>query len=506
MKRFHPIEPILFGLLASWAVASFFVRQSNLALHETLIILDAAGYMVVPTREIWPNLLNWGPAIWGAVFYATTSGALTSVLGVTAAFIYRRLGWTRRLFVLILFTFWALGLLLLNIKGFSPLATTLWSVGPLVFVLAVITGRSGDKTGKTAVLIFILPLLVIGLLWGGAALNAGATRTFLDVRDYVFWSNPIGKGLVNFYYKYTLYPAEAFKSLRQKTLKRVRIIQDADDPTAQRLEVAFLDQDYLPLPDGQKVDVTAVLQDDVILFNSPNTVQKTDLPDFLADPEVYLELFSESVDRNLPLRRLTLVSLLIGLPAGLYLFLFCLFRGVFRFIATEKKAAVGAGLCCLALGTILLAPIIVGRMAATDNVQAMLESDSWWSRTAGLRGAIDQKKDIAGFDYDRFINSPHVAERYWVAVALGESSDVRTIPDLQRMLYDPDINVACMALRSMGLRRPPGRAGAGPAIFGSHGSLVRTMVRVPRIKGPGMAANRVEIGSPGHGRGLGGRD
>jgi hypothetical protein len=454
MKRFHPIEPILFGLFASWAVASFFVHQSNLALHENLMILDSAGYMVVPTRDIWPNLLNWGPAVWGAVFYATTSGVLTSVLGVAAAHIYRRLGWSRRLYILILVTFWAFGLLLLNFKGFSPLAATLWSVGPLVFLLAVITDRSNEKTGKTTLLTFILPLLIIGVLWGGAAVNAGATRTFLDVRDYVFWSNPIGKGLVNFYYKYTLYPAEAFKSLRQKTLKRVRIIQDADAPTALRLEVAFLDQDYLPLPEGQSVDVTAVLKDEVIHFNAPNVVQKTDLVDFLADPEFYLDELSDRLDRNLPMRRFTLISLLIGLPAGLYLFLFCLFRGVFRFITTERRAAVGAGLCCLALGMILLTPIMIGRMAVTDNVRTMFASDSWWSRTAGLRTAVEQKKDIAGFDYERFINSPHVAERYWVAVALGESSDARTIPDLQRMLYDPDINVACMALRSMGLRRP----------------------------------------------------
>ena len=455
MKRFHPIEPILFGLLASWAVASFFVRQSNLALYQNMNVLDAAGYLVVFIREIWPNLLGWSSAIWGSIFYATTSGALTSVLGVAAAFVYKRLGWTRRLFVLILLTFWAFALFLLNFKGFSPLGTALWSVCPLVFLLAVVTGRSDSRIGLTGGLTFVLPLLIIGVLWIGATAGAGATRTFLDVRDYVFWSNPAGKGLVNFYYKYTLYPAEAFKSLRQKTLKRVRIVQSADASTAQRLEIAFLDQDYLPLPEGQDVDVTAVLKDDVVRFLAPNLVQKTDLAYLLTDPEFYLDEFSDKVDRNLPLRRLILVSLLIGLPTGLYLLIFCLFRGLFRFFLSEKKAALGAGLCCLALGVILLAPIMYGRMAVTDDIKSMLSSDSWWSRTAGLRTVVEKEKDISGFDYSRFINSPHVAERYWVAVALGASSDARTIPDLQRMLYDPDINVACMALRSLGIRRPP---------------------------------------------------
>ena len=42
---------------------------------------------------------------------------------------------------------------------------------------------------------------------------------FVSIRDQLLMSNPLGRKINNFYYQYTLFPAETFKSLDQKLLK-----------------------------------------------------------------------------------------------------------------------------------------------------------------------------------------------------------------------------------------------------------------------------------------------
>ncbi len=64
-------------------------------------------------------------------------------------------------------------------------------------------------------LVHLIPIPLLALLW----FTQFDSAMFLDLRDNLLLSNLLGRKFSDFYYNYTLYPAEAFKSLDQKMIK-----------------------------------------------------------------------------------------------------------------------------------------------------------------------------------------------------------------------------------------------------------------------------------------------
>ncbi|NIW00069.1 hypothetical protein GWN26_13480, partial [Candidatus Saccharibacteria bacterium] len=91
-------------------------------------------------------------------------------------------------------------------------------------------------------LLHIIPVIVLALLLSWQI----DSRMFTDFRDIYLLSNPVGSKINKFYYKYTLYPAEVFKSLNQKMLKTGMIESQKADVT-RMLENIFLNDDYIPI-------------------------------------------------------------------------------------------------------------------------------------------------------------------------------------------------------------------------------------------------------------------
>ena len=100
--------------------------------------------------------------------------------------------------------------------------------------------RRGSGPKET---IHIVPVIVLAILLSWQI----DSRMFTDFRDIFLLSNPVGSRINSFYYRYTLYPAEAFKSLDQKMLKTCSLEKIKNDATARSLENILLNYDYIPI-------------------------------------------------------------------------------------------------------------------------------------------------------------------------------------------------------------------------------------------------------------------
>jgi hypothetical protein len=96
---------------------------------------------------------------------------------------------------------------------------------------------------------------------------------------------------------------------------------------------------------------------------------------------------------------------------------------------------------------------IRGTTIEFKDVPQALASELWQERVAALR-IIEQKgMEVSSFQpYPRLLISPHIAERYWLARALGVSRRPETYRDLLAFLDDTHPNVVSMAFYGLGQR------------------------------------------------------
>lgn len=211
-----------------------------------------AGYLVVPNQHTVHYLKEFAPAFFGGLFFTLIVGAGLSVLTLAAVWTWDRLFSRSRIFPILLLLSWMGCLLWVNFHGFCPAATAYFVFVPAVVSAAALKWmpawtRQRTRFGEFAP---VIPLLLLALLW----LPCAGGDVFLDIRDNLLMSNSFGTKISDFYYKYTLYPAEAFKSLDQKILRTCRL-EGMKDSTANLLEKKLLDHDYLNIRGYPKADL-----------------------------------------------------------------------------------------------------------------------------------------------------------------------------------------------------------------------------------------------------------
>ena len=211
---------------------------------------------------------------------------------------------------------------------------------------------------------------------------------FLDLRDNLLLSNPAGKGITDFYYRYTLYPAEVFKSLDQKTIKTCNLEQIRKRSLKRLLKGKLLNYDYLNTGGDGEVDLTIREKGrTLILENGGKVLLKTTANDFLSAPGNILKQFSSETDRYSFFRQFTFFSLLIGFPITLYLFLYTVILYLLCRFFDLKTSSVAASMICFLTGVLLLMPVYFGHAGKIDkkDLSQTLESERWQER-----GAVDE--------------------------------------------------------------------------------------------------------------------
>jgi hypothetical protein len=455
MNRFlYSARAVFLGLLTTQILATLQVYLSDLDLYQTVTTLSEAGYLAVPNQLVAPSLLQWGPAFCGAVFFTLSIGAGLSILWLVLAWIWDRLFERNCALIIPILFLWLAAPAAANWQGFSPMVTAHFLVTPLVVFASALHWMPKERDKKVWLrrLFHILPILLLTGIW-----TAQADKSlFLNIRDYLLLSNPMGKTVDEFYYRYTLYPAEVFKPLEQKLLKACRLEPMKNPTIARSIERALISYDYLPVPgDGPVPLEIAELGEVLVLRHGDETILQTTAKEFLSQQEKMLAYFSAAVDNHVFFRQATILCLLIGFPLILYLMVFSLIQFLCRFFVALTPASLIAGGISFLIGLALLAPLHIGRPKAVqvEDVAEALNASSWQQRVIGLRVVVEEGLEVGDLvAHEEMLESPHVPERYWLAKALGQSRNPQSYGDLLTLLDDPHPNVVSMAFEALGER------------------------------------------------------
>lgn len=448
-------KAILSGLLVTQIIATLQVHLSNLDIYHATKAIADAGYLAIPNAIVLPTLRSWCPAVWGGLFFTLSIGTGLSILSVLCAWVWVRLLRRNRIVLIILLFIWIGTLIMANLHGFSPVVSLYFLCVPCVAFWATLKWMPPQPVEKSwqKRLCFVIPIAALTGIW---MLYAGPTL-FLDIRDFLLLTNPIGQKIDAFYYRFTLYPAEVFKSLNQKTLKTYHFDGESHSSDLKRLERILINYDYLPIDADIKVDLEIQESDGHLVFkHRGKNILETTLKKVLTRPGDTFSQLSIATDRFVFFSRVIGISVLLGFPIFLYIMVFAFIRYITGFFINESLAYMLTAFAGFIIGLLLLVPFWMGNVEGRGDTSAMddLHSDAWQRRVSALRDFINQKQEIGNIaGYKQLLTSPHVPERYWLAQALGISKDPNTYPDLVMLLNDPHPNVVSMALRSLGQRR-----------------------------------------------------
>ena len=448
------IKSILLGLLAGQIISSLQVYFSNLNLYRFLTAADSAGYLIIPSQNILPGLKTLGPAILGGLFFTLTTGAGLSILSYCLGWAWSHLLKRTPSFLIALVIIWSGLLFMFNMNGFSIFPSLYIIIIPAIVFRSTL--KSNPSQGRTisrwSTIIHLSPVLILAFLWG----REYDRSMLLDIRDNLLLTSAIGQKINDFYYKYTLYPAEAIKALEQKQLKGCTLKLDSDRGLRKPLEEALLNHDYLLLDSPEDVHLELHLTEESILFiNYGKMVQRVTVSDFLADPEAALKSYSEKSDSHGLFRYATYFSLVGGFPLLLYLIVYSVLAGGIMVFSGSQGSGWAPSLICLVLGLMVLFFFQANRSPelAAGDLEKALQSTDWRQRTAALKLIAEKNLDIKQYGhYGAQPSSAVIAEKYWRARALGQSQRSSTVKDLLTLLDDSHPNVVCMALESLGKR------------------------------------------------------
>lgn len=450
------ISGFFLGLIMAQIIATIHVYRSNLDLYATLETLSAAGYLTVPNQHIAEGLKTIGPALGGGLFFTLTIGVGLSVVSFLLAHVWNYPLKRNKILLIALLPLWLAIVAALNWHGITlPPSSYFLFVPPIVFftTIKLIPKELALKPWLIKTASGALVLVILAVIWSNQ-INAGI---FIKIRDQLLLTNPVGKSINGFYYRYTLYPANAFKSLRQKTLKTADLSGVQDRNLNARLGNILIRVDYLPLASYPSAGVKIESSGGQLAFKSgEKTILEVTREAFQKDPWGVMAKFSTGTDRHKFFRRTVYYSLIRGLPITIYILVFILLRFTAGIFLEETPAALVAAVIFLAAGLALWAPISRGSPPALEakDILRALASEKQSERVAALRFIQRNNMEIHQFPaYKKILASPHVPERYRLAQALGVSRRPETFQDLLALLDDPSFNVVYTAYSSLGRRK-----------------------------------------------------
>jgi len=453
-RCFYGARALVLGLFTTQLLATLQVYLSNADLHRTLVAIGDTGYLTIPNQRIMNSLQELGPAFFGGLFFTLSVGACLSLICLAAVWVWERLFFRNRYLLIVFLLLWLGCLAEVNRQGFCPMVTSYFLLIPTVVFVATIRwmparSRQGSWLNR---MVPCIPVFLLAFLW----VSQMDSHLFLDLRDNLLLSNPLGTKINDFYYKYTLYPAEVFKSLDQKILKTCNLENIQGKPLLRSMEKELLNHDYLHVGRDVVVDLKIAEEGNILVFdNRGSTVLRTAVKDFFSCPGTVLREFSLKSDRHAFFRQFTFFSLLVGFPLALYVILYALLCLVSCLFLDVRTSSVIASILCFSIGIALLVTFQCsrGRKIEEKDLAEALKSEGWQERLTALKILQEKGMEVGDFQaYQSMRATPHVGERYWLVRALGVSRKTETYKDLLAFLDDPHPNVVSMAFYALGQR------------------------------------------------------
>ena len=452
---FHPVVILFIGLMVAQVIATIQVLLSNHALYHTLTGVSSAGYLSIPNPQVASRLQDFGTAFRGGLFFAFTIGTGISLAAMAAAWIWTQIFQAKRSALATIVIIWTFVLLYLNSSGFTLLPTLYFLfIAPVVFALsAKRTPSAASRSDQIKMLVHFMAIPVLALVWS----TQYDRDMFLDLRDYLLLSNPYGRKFSSYYYTYTLYPAEAFKALNQKTIKTGAIKDTRPRSLGSRIENVLLAHDYLPLINAPHVDLVIEQVDQKLSFQAEGReVLRISIEDFFEDASGALNKFSAGCDRNAVFRQLTFLSLLVGFPLSIYVVVHAAIFYPGCFALGRSNSALTASILCLLCGILILFLFQSNRShrVKIPEISTALASEKWQTRLAALKLIEQNGLEIADYRSYPVLQADRLPqERYWLVRTLAYSRRPEVHRVLVGFLNDENLNVRTMALHALGLRR-----------------------------------------------------
>ncbi|MFH1984596.1 MAG: HEAT repeat domain-containing protein [Pseudomonadota bacterium] len=448
---------VFLGILVSQFAATLLVRSANVDLHKEMTAIIAKGYVAVPSPGVVKDLAGWFSAFMGGIFFTVTLGFLLILLSLSLVRLVQRTQWSFSRRVAVLAAVWAILTIFVNSAGLNSGATLYVSaVVVTVFITSVAGQRTLDRKERRLGRAFIVfaPLILLAGLW----MTRLDTDLFVDIRDRLLFSNPVGIKVVEFYYDYTLYGAQAMAPLSQHTMIGVDLSALKDDEDYRGLADALRQRDALDIGEAPSASAVLTPEGEGIRWQDATgrtlTVSRKDI---LEHPDVVVKQFSDTADRNGPFRLLTLAGIFIGFPVMLYLVLFAVIEGLLRYIA-GRNAAIITALVCLSTGAALFYPLAAAPKIDFENTSAfdLWREGSPAARIMVLKQAVQKGIDPLRYqDADALSQSAGLAERYWFARSLAGNRSDRGFELLGRMMNDPSPLVLCQVCYAFGEMNNP---------------------------------------------------
>jgi Ca2+/Na+ antiporter len=453
LNSLYPFSSLLIGLILAQILATVHVHLSNTVLYDSLMAIKAAGYLTIPNSLVIGQLRKAAPAFFGGLFFTFSIGAGISFLSLALTWIWDRIFY-RKIFLLCVFLLLWIGCLTaLNFHGFKLFATSYFLlIPPLVFLTAAKNmSYQNKKNSDSREAIHIIPVLVLALLLAWQI----DSRMFTDFRDIYLLSNSVGSRINRFYYKYTLYPAEVFKSLNQKMLKTAKIESKTNTKT-RTLENILLDYDYIPIQRNIDTDLTVASTEDGFIFKSHDRpILRISSKEFFRTPHRAIEEFEQKSDTWAFFRHVTMFSLLSGFPLAVYVIVHGIISILFGFFINSRTSSLIASVMCFVLCLVFLFSFQLNRTRhiSERNIAGALSSSRWQDRVAALKFIDKNGLEVKQFKtYPELLKSANIAERYWFVRTLASSRKPETYRDLLGFLSDTHPNVVSMALYGLGER------------------------------------------------------
>ncbi|WP_372683190.1 HEAT repeat domain-containing protein, partial [Desulfosarcina sp.] len=415
------------------------------------------GYLAVPNARVAKHLNALATALAGGLFFTLSVGSGLSLVTLIGAWLWDRVFRRRRTAIFCYLLIWAGGLALINGNGLNLMASAYLVVVPLVTAATAIRLLPARTTMVSPAGVFwpVSAAIILALLWS-LVLDR---HMFSNIRDHLLLENRAGQSITDAYYAYTLFPAEAFKSLEQKQLRTCVLDSSLDRTAWTRLEQIVRAHDYLPIPAGNSADLTIAQHTDKNRFSLASgrqPVLSVPVDEMLGSPGKALSDYSKQLDRSRMFRTLTLGCLVVGFPLILFSFLFSVLGMLPSLFLPVAISDVITAVCCIVLGGSLLVPVYQGHSATASpaNPSMAFSAPSPITRIAALKQACEDQRDIAAAVKNQGIeNSPHIAERYWLARSLAFTRDPAAHAMLLALADDPAPIVVCQALWALGERK-----------------------------------------------------
>lgn len=384
------------ALFISETVSFVYVYLSNINLGTDITALHNAGHIVVPNSLVIPSLFKFSSAFYGSLFFTFTAGIVVSSLISLIA-----------------------GIIFIKQKSFLNKKSIKQLVIPLTALLITISlfNIHGDR------------------------------GIYLRIRDYILLSSKPGIALNNFYYKHTLYAAQALKSPFQKQIKPCWI--DPEISEKKRVQAILFKYGWLNL--NQKSRSCLIMEkasnDTLKLKWKNNLILSLSVKDFIQKPDKFLKEFSQKTDNNKFLRALCLTGLVLALPLVLFILFFSSMLFLLNRLLPLTMANIISGIIVVSFSTALLFYLNpVQFPESKENIQKMLESKKPKTRIKALRAVCRKKYNITAMG---LINNGNSAEKYWLANALANKHSRQNLIYLRRMTKDKSINVKCASIRAI---------------------------------------------------------